>query len=138
MRNVVNSLRQGDRHAPLQKETLISSRQATWVFLRRPEELTTDEQQTLVRLRNLDPEVELAYELVQQFTCMMRERTGKEQLDGWLERVARSPLTTLHPFVTGASQDKAAVQAGLTSPWSQGQTEGQITRIKLIKRQGYG
>lgn len=31
-----------------------------------------------------------------------------------------------------------AVQAGLSLPWSQGQTEGQITRLKLIKRQGYG
>ena len=82
--------------------------------------------------------MDLAYELVQQFTRMMRERTGKEQLDGWLEKVASSPLTALHPFVAGISQDKAAVQAGLTLEWSQGQTEGQITRLKLIKRQGYG
>lgn len=124
VRNLVNSLRQGDRHAALQKETPLSSRQATWVFLRRPEELTTDEQQTLARLRNLDPEVDLAYELVQQFARMLRERTGKEQLAGWLERVASSPLSALHPFVAGVSQDKAAVQAGLTSPWSQGQIEG--------------
>ena len=138
VRNLVNSLRQGDRHAPLQKETPLSSRQAAWVFLRRPEELTTEEQQTLARLRTLDPEADLAYELVQQFARMLRERTGKEQLDGWLERVASSPLTALHPFVAGVHQDKAAVQAGLTSPWSQGQIEGQITRLKLIKRQGYG
>ena len=108
------------------------------MFLRRPEELTTEEQQTLARLRTLDPEADLAYELVQQFARMLRERTGKEQLDGWLERVASSPLTALHPFVAGVHQDKAAVQAGLTSPWSQGQIEGQITRLKLIKRQGYG
>lgn len=138
VRNLVNRLRQGERHAPLQKETPLSSRQATWVFLHRPEELTTEEQQTLARLRTLDPEVDLAYELVQQFTHMMRERTGKEQLDGWLEKVARSPLTALHPLRAGISQDKAAVQAGLTYEWNQGQIEGQITRLKLIKRQGYG
>ena len=119
VRNLVNGLRQGDRHAPLQKETPLSSRQATWVFLRRPEELTPEEQQTLARLRTLDPEVDLAYELVQQFTHILRERTGKEQLDGWLEQVARSSLTALHPFVAGISQDKAAVQAGLTLEWSQ-------------------
>ena len=138
VRNLVISLRQQDRHAPLPSGTPISSRQAIWVFVRRPEELTKQEQQTLAQLRNLDPEVDLAYELVQQFACMMRDRTGKEQLDGWLEQVARSPLTALHPFVAGISQDQAAVQAGLTSPWSQGQVEGQITRLKLIKRQGYG
>ncbi len=108
------------------------------MFLRRPEELTIEEQQTLARLRNLDESVDLAHEMVQQFVHMIRDRTGKEQLDGWLEKIARSPLTALHPFVAGISQDKAAVQAGLTSPWSQGQIEGQITRLKLIKRQGYG
>ncbi len=69
---------------------------------------------------------------------MMRDRTGEENLDSWLENVAGSPLTALHPFVAGVYQDKATVQAGLTLPWSQGQTEGQITRLKLIKRQGYG
>lgn len=138
VRNLINSLRQGDRHAPLQSGTLMSSRQATWLFLRRPEDLTRDEQQTLAQLRNLNPEVDLAYEMVQQFVHMLRDRTGEEQLDGWLEKVASSPLTALHPFVAGLSQDKAAVQAGLTLIWSQGQTEGQITRLKLIKRQGYG
>lgn len=69
---------------------------------------------------------------------MMRDRTGEEKLDHWLEQVSGSVLTALHPFVAGIYQDKAAVQAGLTLPWSQGQTEGQITRLKLIKRQGYG
>ncbi|HEU5373909.1 MAG TPA: transposase [Ktedonobacteraceae bacterium] len=117
-----------------EKESPISSHQATWVFLRRPEELTAEEQHTLVQLRNLDPEVDLAYKLVQHFARMLRERTGKEQLDGWLEKVASSPLSALHPFVAGISQ----VQAGLTLDWSQGQTERQITRLKLIKRQGYG
>lgn len=65
-------------------------------------------------------------------------RTGKERLDGWLEQVARSPLTALHPLRAGISQDKAALQAGLTLPWSQGQVEGQINRLKCLKRQGYG
>lgn len=138
MRNLVISLQQEDYHAPLPSGSPISSRQATWLFLRRPEKLTREEQETLLRLRGLDTEVDLAYDLVQQFARMMRERTGEKQLDGWLEKVARSPLTALHPFVAGISQDKAAVQAGLTLDWSQGQTEGQITRLKLIKRQGYG
>jgi transposase len=80
----------------------------------------------------------LAYEVVQQFAHMLRERKGEEQLDGWLETVESLPLTHLHSFVAGIYQDKAAVLAGLTLIWSQGQTEGQITRLKLIKRQGYG
>lgn len=59
-------------------------------------------------------EVDLAYEIVQQFARMMRDRTGEEQLESWLEKVENLPLTALHSFAAGISQDKAAVQAGLT------------------------
>jgi transposase len=129
--------RQADQRSPIPAETLVSSKQATWLFLRRPQDLTAKEQDTVIKLRQLHPEVDLAYELVQQFAQMLRTRRA-EQLESWLEEVAQSPLTALHTFVAGISQDRAAVEAGLTSPWSQGQIEGQITRLKLIKRQGYG
>ena len=38
----------------------------------------------------------------------------------------------------GILKDKAAVVAAITSSWSNGQTEGQITKLKLVKRQMYG
>jgi transposase len=41
-------------------------------------------------------------------------------------------------FATGVAKDRAAVGAALISPWSNGQTEGQITKLKLVKRQMYG
>jgi transposase len=47
-------------------------------------------------------------------------------------------LPGLQPFVNGIRQDEAAVRAGLTLPWSSGQVEGQVTRLKLLKRQMYG
>ena len=47
-------------------------------------------------------------------------------------------LVELRGFAAGIKRDYAAVQAALSLPWSQGQTEGQMTRLKLIKRQGYG
>ena len=137
VRHLIISLRPGDRHAPVHSEAPISSRQATWLFLRRPEDLKAKEQDQVIKLRQLHPEVDRAYELVQQFAQMLRTRQA-EHLESWLEEVAKSPLTPLRAFVAGITQDQAAVQAGLSSPWSQGQTEGQITRLKLIKRQGYG
>ena len=115
----------------------VSSRQAAWLLLREIEKLTKEERETLTALRRLHPEIELAYGFAQEFAQMIRMRTG-ERLDCWLEAVEKSHLADLQPFVRGVYQDKAAVQAGLTLPWSQGQTEGQITRLKLIKRQGYG
>ncbi|WP_280700157.1 transposase [Kitasatospora sp. GP82] len=44
----------------------------------------------------------------------------------------------LHSLVTGLRRDQDAVVAGLSSSWSSGQVEGQVTRIGLLKRKGYG
>lgn len=129
-------MRKGVSHAPSMQAS-VSSRKAAWLFVRRPEDLTAKEQETVISVRQLHPQIDRAYGFVQQFAQMVRHRTG-EQLDGWLEAVSTSDLADLQSFVTGVYQDKDAVRAGLMLPWSQGQTEGQVTRLKLIKRQMYG
>jgi len=116
---------------------LLSSRQATFLFLRRSKELETREQETLVMLRHLHPEVDLAYNLVQQFASMLHTRTG-EQLDTWLEQVRASQIRELQSFVLAVERDKAAVVAGLTLPQNNGLVEGKVNKLKLIKRMGYG
>ncbi|SEP51280.1 Transposase, partial [Methylobacterium sp. ap11] len=75
-----------------------------------------------------------ARSLVSAFQAMVRERRHAD-LDGWIERAAASLLGS---FAAGLVKDKAAVAAALTEPWSNGQTEGQITRLKLVKRQMFG
>ncbi len=115
----------------------VLARQAVFLFLRRPEELEADEQETLALLQSLHAEVKLAYELVQQFAQMLRTRTG-EQLNGWLSRTRESQIRELQGFVTGVERDKAAVVAGLTLPQNNGLVEGKVNKLKLIKRMGYG
>jgi transposase len=68
---------------------------------------------------------------------MVREHTG-EQLDTWLGAVQASHLEAFQTFVTGVQQDKDAVFAGLTLPWSNGPLVGNVNRLKLIKRSMYG
>ena len=68
---------------------------------------------------------------------MVRERTG-EQLDAWLAAVKASHLEAFASFVTGVLQDKDAVLAGLSLPWSNGPLEGNVNRLKLLKRSIYG
>ena len=68
---------------------------------------------------------------------MARERRG-EQLDAWLEAAQASHLEAFQPFMTGVQQDKDAVFAGLSLPWSNGPLEGNVNRLKLIKRSMYG
>ena len=117
--------------------TPLSSRQATFLFLRRSEELEMDEQETLITLRQLHPEIDLAYDLVQQFAQMLHTRTG-EQLDDWLEKVRDSQIREFQGFVAGIERDKAAVVAGLTLPQNNGLVEGKVNKLKLIKRMMYG
>ena len=117
--------------------TPLSSRQATFLFLRQTEELEKDEQETLVMLRQLHPEVDLAYDLIEQFTQMLRTRTG-EQLDAWLEKVRASQIRELQSFATSVERDKTAIVAGLTLPQNNSLVEGKVNKLKLIKRMGYG
>ena len=60
------------------------------------------------------------------------------QLDTWLADAHTSGVRAVETFATGLEPDGAAVRFALTTPWSSGQAEGQITRHKLIKRQMYG
>jgi transposase len=115
----------------------LSASQATWLFFRKEEDLKPEEQETLRQLRQASPQLEVAYQLVDEFLHMVRERTG-EQLDSWLNKVETSHLPAFQTFVTGVHKDKDAVLAGLTFPWSTGPVEGQVNRLKLIKRSMYG
>ena len=72
--------------------------------------------------------------LADRFTSMVRNSSA-DQLDTWLENAEASLLDA---FTCGLQKDQAAVAAALSMPWSNGQTEGQINRLKLLKRQMYG
>ncbi len=116
----------------------VLARHAVFLFLRRPtEEFSSEEQETLALLRSLHSEVDQAYKLVQQFANMLRTRTG-EQLDDWLSSVRASQIRELQGFVLSVVRDKAAVVAGLTLPQNNGLVEGKVNKLKLIKRMMYG
>ncbi len=120
--------------APLEN---FSAQRATWLFVCQPEKLDERQQAELALIRQASPHAESAYCLAQAFMQMIREHTG-EQLDTWLSSVEVSHLPELESFAKGIQQDKAAVQAGLTLPWSTGPVEGHVNRLKLIKRSMYG
>lgn len=68
---------------------------------------------------------------------MLRERLG-ERLDSWLDQVKQTNIPELQSFTAGVEKDKEAVSAGLTWWINNGMVEGHVTKLKLIKRQGYG
>jgi transposase len=75
-----------------------------------------------------------ARKLIDRFHAMIRKRTASD-LDPWLA-AARDSLVA--SFASGVSNDRASVHAAMTQPWSNGQTEGQINKLKMVKRQMYG
>jgi transposase len=80
------------------------------------------------------PSLAKARDLVERFQAMIRGREG-ETLATWIDAAMASPLA---PFAAGIRADRDAVAAAMVEPWSNGQTEGQITKLKLVKRQMFG
>lgn len=115
---------------------LPSARQATWMLLQ-PEKLKDGEQQIIERLCLLSPEVSKAQELARGFISVVRERKVDE-LREWLISALRSELPEFVSFANGITEDLQAVRAALQYEWSNGQTEGQVNRLKMIKRMMYG
>jgi transposase len=110
---------------------------AVWLFIRPLKDLDEKERADLKALREVSETVETIYQLVQEFLQMVRKRGGK-QLEDWLIKVHACHIPELRRFARGIELDLAAVLAGLTLSYNNGQTEGQVTRIKLIKRMMYG
>ena len=106
-------------------------------MLRRPENCSSEDQHTLDLLKQAHSQVKVACDLAQAFAQMLRKRTASA-LEPWLQEAIDSGVPELRTFATGIKREQASIVAALTYEWSQGQVEGQITRLKLIKRQAYG
>jgi transposase len=59
-------------------------------------------------------------------------------LPAWVARAEQCPVAEVRAFAVGVRQDSGAVAAALEYSWSNGPVEGQINRLKMIKRQMYG
>jgi len=114
-----------------------SAKKAIWLFVRLFDDLSKSEQEELLALCQASAQAAAMYQLVQEFFRLIHARQGT-QLDSWLASVKASDIPELQKFANGLERDKAAVLAGLTLIHSNGQVEGQVTRIKLIKRMMFG
>jgi transposase len=114
-----------------------SPREATWLLLRHQEDLDADDAAYRAALCACSPRLATATALAHRFLSLLRERQV-DALDGWLAAARASGITKLRNFARSLRRDYAAVRAALTNPFSQGQTEGQVNRVKLTKRSGYG
>ena len=115
---------------------LPSVKKLAWLLIREVRSLSENERMTLRQIRQ-DPTVETVYALAQEFAMMVRQGSAT-MLDPWLSACQDSGVTNLQTFADGVKRDYDAIRGALDTYWSNGQTEGQVNRLKMLKRQMYG
>jgi transposase len=130
-------------HSPISPGTVteaprrrLTPRRATWLVLRPPKQPSDVAHQQLAQLTE-HPALAEAVTLAQAFAGLVRQRQPAQR-EPWLARAAARTLPPFRRLAKGLRADYAAVQAGVTLPWSQGPSEGHINRLKLRKRQMCG
>jgi len=125
---------------------LPSSTQLAWLLVQPPASLPASDA-AVVRRVEQDGEAARVIGLARRFSMLVRgcgaggkvaPEAAPADLEAWLADARMPGLRAVETFAAGLEQDGAAVRAALTTPWSNGQTEGQVTRLKLLKRQMYG
>ena len=131
-------VRRGFRtRTPARKKEGQTPREGRWFLCRQPEKLKPKEQEQRTRLLEADAHVRRLYELVQRFLDMVRKRV-LPKLASWLDDATSSGIAELQSFVAAILRDRLAVEAALSLPWSQGVVEGQVNRLKMLKRVMFG
>jgi transposase len=115
-----------------------SANRVAWLLFLHPEELKDQEQRRREAICRHCPALAEAAELAHDFCDLVKQRQAGS-LGGWIARASAAAVTPeLRRFAVGLLTDLQAIEAALTLPWSNGQTEGQVNRLKLLKREMYG
>jgi transposase len=143
VRRALKHLRPGDgrRTAPAASTEpsarALSPRQAMWLLVRPDDQLNQRDKQARLALCTAQPSIATATELANEFGRLLRSRDGAA-FDGWLQDAKASGVGELRQLALSLERDYDAVKAALELPYSNAQLEGQINRLKLIKRSAYG
>ena len=108
-----------------------SPKQLSFDWVRRPEKRTVEAQARLDKIRAASPDLTAALDLADEFTALIRKRsTGT--LKEWLSRAEVSPCPEVRHFAEGIRRDESAVNAAVTTRWSNGPVEGHVNRLKIV------
>lgn len=115
----------------------LSPQQASWLFVIDQVQLTVEQQGQVEQCSQASEELARAYRLCQRFAEILRERKAEDLME-WLRCARASQIPELQGLAKSMQQDYRAIYAACSQPWSQGQVEGNVNRLKCIKRQLYG
>lgn len=115
----------------------IAPQERLWRLWKKVEDRQEDEQQIVSTLMDRLPALQGVVSLIHDFMALMhrKQATG---ISSWLERAQKSESGEMRWFARSLRREQAALEAAVSSPWSNGPVEGIVNKIKLIKRQMYG
>ena len=132
---------------PAVRQSLPSARQLAWLLAQATSALDAVAAAVVARVEQ-DATANAVADLARRFTALVRAsgvgrpgaqgRDATAELNAWITTAKACTAPAIATFASGLDGDAAAVRSALTEPWSSGQAEGQINRLKLIKRQSYG
>ena len=132
---------------PAAEPLLPSARQLAWLLVQPTSALDAAAAAVVARVER-DATAGAVADLARHFTALVRDsgvgrtatagRDAVAEFGAWMARAKACSAPAIATFASGLDGDGTAVRAALTEPWSSGQAEGQINRLKLIKRQSYG
>jgi transposase len=122
---------------PVARTQQITPKQATILVSKLPGQLTAEQQALLDQLSPQCPDLVSLRELYAEFRDVFQRGEG-QALRTWMTRAEHSGISSLARFAAGLQKDFPAVLAAVETCWSNGQVEGQINRLKALKRQMYG
>ena len=112
-------------------------RETCWLLLRPAASLTADQQAFVTYLYHTCPQIAVAEALVEEFSAVFEDH-DLANLDVWLHRAEASGIADLANVARNMRSDRLAIEAAVVLDWSNGQVEGQVNRLKVIKRDMYG
>ena len=116
---------------------LPSPKRLSFEWVRRREARDDEQQARLDAIRGRSVELSEALDLADEFAALIRKQSNGTLTD-WLPKAEAAACPELRRFAEGIRRDEAAVGTAVTEPWSNGPVEGQVNRLKMIKRQMYG
>lgn len=147
VRRIVNQWRADPHHpggqraadaVPAQAEAVsYSAHKTRWLLWKPRADLSEAEARYVTMLQRLRPQIAEVQALLLQFRTLLQAQDSAG-FDAWLQRCEQSGISEVVGFAQGLRRDYAAVKAACCSAWSQGPVEGQVNRLKTLKRQMYG
>ncbi|MDQ2842517.1 MAG: transposase [Acidobacteriota bacterium] len=125
------------KHGKAESTQTPGTKAAAILICKRPERRSADQQHILDRLAGSHADIGHLCGLALEFRNAMQSKDGSRMLT-WIDNAKSSAHVSVARFAQGLRRDLKPVIAAVESSFSSGQVEGQVNRLKALKRQMYG